>query len=76
MRPTIDPTTRFCGYLLNLDRALEFEGYSPAALLHPYNWGNEFDPTMKKILELPQVLIIGCNVVGDVHKIRKRFSVR
>ena len=56
--------------------AIVIEDYTPAALVHPYDWGNNFEPNMKKILELDDVLIIGCHVTVDVHKLRGRFGIR
>ncbi|KAL7535177.1 hypothetical protein ACHAXR_006318 [Thalassiosira sp. AJA248-18] len=56
--------------------ALEFEGYRPACLIHLYDFEDKFDPTMKKLLELDGILIIGCNVAGDLHKLRDRFGIK
>jgi len=56
--------------------AIVIEGHRPAALVHPYDWGSTFEPNMKKLLELDDVLIIGCHVTVDVHKLRGRFGIR
>ena len=52
------------------------EQYDKSLLIHPYQWGHRFEPTMKTILELSGVLIIGCNVVGDLHKLRREFGIQ
>jgi hypothetical protein len=57
--------------------ALDFEGDNgPTLLIHPWDWGDTFEPEMKKILELESVVIIGCNVAVDIHKLRKRFGIK
>eukprot|EP00986_Skeletonema_menzelii_P020844 scaffold32465_cov531-Skeletonema_menzelii.AAC.2 len=56
--------------------AIEIEGSRPAALVHPYFWGDTFEPNMKKLLEMENVLIIGCNIGIDVRKLRHRFDIR
>ncbi len=57
--------------------SLSFEEYEPKAfLIHPYGWGNIFDPTMKQILELDGVLIICCNIVVDLHKLLHQFGIK
>ena len=56
--------------------SVSIEGYTPSCLIHPFDWGTAFASTMKKILELDCALIIGCNVAGDIHLLRKTFGIR
>lgn len=56
--------------------AIAIEGHRPAVLVHPYDWGNTFEPNMKNLLELDSILVIGCSVITDVHKLRQRFGIR
>lgn len=55
--------------------AVEGEG-GPAALIHPYGWGGQFEPYLRRLLEHDKVLIVGCNVACDVHKLRRQFGVK
>ena len=48
----------------------------PKVLIHPYGWGNTFEPHMKKILEMPEVIVIGVNIAKDVHWLRDRFGIK
>ena len=57
--------------------ALDFAGDSgPTILIHPYEWGNEFEPNMKTILELPSIVAVGVNVAIDIHLLRERFGIK
>lgn len=51
------------------------EKYDKACLIHPWGWGKDFPSHMKTLFELDGVLIIGCNVVGDLHKLRRQFNI-
>ena len=45
-------------------------------LIHPYEWGNTFEPTIKTILELESIVVVGVNVAVDIHMLRNRFGNR
>ena len=56
--------------------SIAVQGYTPACVIHPYDWGTTFEPTMQSILELDCVLTVGCNVAGDIHLLRETFGIR
>ena len=55
--------------------AIAIEGYSPGCLIHPYGW-RSFNDTMKKILELDCILVIGCNLGNDISLLYKEYGIR
>ncbi len=71
----ISVDTEFSGNDLHVV-SIEIEGCRPAVLVHPYTWAGTFESNMKNLLEMENVLIIGCNISTDVRKLRHRFGIR